>query len=171
MTLTAYDAWVRRGYFGRGNQIRISGVTAALLAISKTIKLAGYISLVYRGQNRYNLAIEHPVEGWCRQDPLAIPELAVPVTVPTNLAEKAYADEQNPCASLQAMADLALIAFHYLLCIGEYTKPRFISRNGKKSEPQEHNNFGSKTLDFLRTEKSSLGEANRTSSSLWTNVR
>ena len=132
MALTAYAARVQRGYFGRRNQICVSGVTAALSAISKTIELAGYPSPVYQDQHRYNLAIERAVEWWRRQDPPAVPQLAVSVTVPTKLAENAYADDENPCAFSQAVADLALIAFYYLLRAGEYTKPRFITRNGKK---------------------------------------
>ena len=153
MALTAYAARVRRGYFGRGNQIRVSGVTAALSAISKTIELAGYPSPVYRGQNRYNLAIERAVEGWRRQDPPAVPQLAVPVTVPTNLAEKAYTDQQNPCAHSQAVADLALIAFYYLLRVGEYTKPRFITRNGKKVRATRTQQFQVQDIGFFKDGK------------------
>ena len=153
MALTAYAAWVRRGYFGHGNQIRVSGVTAALSAISKTIKLAGYPSPVYRGQNRYNLAIERAVEGWRRQDPPAVPQLAVPVTVPTNLAENAYADEKNPCAFSQIVADLALIASYYLLPVGEYTKPRFVMRNGKKVRATRTQQFQVKDVGFFKNGK------------------
>ena len=98
-------------------------------AISKTIELAGYRSPVYRADNKYNLRIKRAVEGWRREDPLAIPQLAVPVTVPLQMAEAAY---QFGTAFAKAIADLTLIGFFYLLCVGEYTRPQVVTRNGKQ---------------------------------------
>ncbi len=64
-----------------------------------------------------------------RQDPLPRPQLAVPVAV----VKEAYkvAKDSN-CPKKKAIADLLIIAFYYLLRVGEYTKPRFVTRNGKK---------------------------------------
>ena len=64
VVLTALAARVRHGFFGRGNQINVQGITDSLSAISKTIQLAGYPSPIYRAPNRYNLSIERAVEGW-----------------------------------------------------------------------------------------------------------
>jgi hypothetical protein len=58
MVLTAFAARVRQGYYGRGDQIKVKNVTDAMVAISKTIELAGYKSPVYRANNNYNLQIE-----------------------------------------------------------------------------------------------------------------
>ena len=69
LVLTAFAVWVRTGFYGKGSQIRVQGVTDALLAISKTIELAGLKSPVYQSHNKYNLQIERCVEGWRRQDP------------------------------------------------------------------------------------------------------
>jgi len=121
MVLTAFAARVRQGYYGRGDKNKVQSVTDAMAAISKTIELAGYKSPVYRADNKYNLQIERAVEGWRREDPLAIPQLAVPVTVPLQMAEAAY---RNGSAFLKAIADLELIGFFYLLRVGEYTRPR-----------------------------------------------
>ena len=76
--------------------------------------------------------MEQAVEGWRREDPPTILQLAVPVTVPTHMTEEAYDSKHSSTAFIRAVADLALIAFYYLLRVGEYTKPRFILHNSKK---------------------------------------
>ena len=43
----AFDAWVRMGKYGRGNQIKVSGVSDSLAAISKTIEMDGKPSQLY----------------------------------------------------------------------------------------------------------------------------
>ena len=43
-----FSARVRTGKYGRGNQIKVSGVSDALTAISKTIELAGKPIELYR---------------------------------------------------------------------------------------------------------------------------
>ena len=119
VVLTAFAARVRTGYYGRGHEIRVSGVTEAISAISKTIELAGYNSPVYRSPNVYNLSIQRLVEGYKREDPPSVPQLAVPVAVPENMADIAY---HSDCPLLQAIVDLAVIAFYYLLRVGEEMK-------------------------------------------------
>ena len=128
IVLTAFAARVRTGHYGRGNEIRVSGVTEALSAISKTIELAGYKSPIYRSPNVYNLSIQRLVEGYRREDPPSVPQLAVPVIVPENMAQRAH---QSTCPLLQAIADLAIIAFYYLLRVGEYTIAKTVVRNGR----------------------------------------
>jgi len=128
VVITAFAARVRTGYYGRGDEIRVSGVTEAISAISKTIELAGYKSPVYRSPNVYNLSIQRLVEGYRREDPPSVPQLAVPVSVPENMADIAYRTE---CPLLQAIADLAVIAFYYLLRVGEYTVAKTVVRNGR----------------------------------------
>jgi hypothetical protein len=63
-----------------------------------------------------------------REDPPSIPQLAVPVAVPIKCHDMAYSTN---CAKQQATADLALIAFFYLLRVGEYTAPRQVRRNNE----------------------------------------
>ena len=53
----------------------------ALASISKTIKLVGQQSPIYRADQKYSLPIERMVEGLQREDPPSVPQLAVPVTV------------------------------------------------------------------------------------------
>ena len=107
--LTAFAARVRTGAFGRGNQVKVSTVTDALAAISKTCQLVGQQSPVYETEGEYILPIQRLVEGFKRSDPPAIPQMAVPVSVPEMAARLGYITN-NPRA--QAAGDLTLIAFY-----------------------------------------------------------
>ena len=62
----AFAARVRTGSYGWGNQIKVAGVTGALVAISKTIELAGQPSQLYRSDQKYQLFIKIFVEGFRR---------------------------------------------------------------------------------------------------------
>ena len=151
VVLTAFAARVRQGSYGHGYQIKVQTVTTALAAISKTIELAGYTSPVYRAFNKYNLQIERAVEGWRREDPPAVPQLAVPVTVPLQMAEAAYSPSGTHF--IQAIADLAVIAFYFLLRVGEYTRPRVATRNGKKVHATRTKQFQVKDVGFFKNGK------------------
>ena len=48
IVIGAFATLVRQGVYGRGKNINVSGVSDALSAISKTIKLAGQPSPLYR---------------------------------------------------------------------------------------------------------------------------
>eukprot|EP00957_Ditylum_brightwellii_P166750 12692930-Ditylum_brightwellii.AAC.2 len=61
--LTAFVARVRTGFYSQGNQVHISLVKEALLAISKTIQLAQKQSPVYREDKKYILPVKICVEG------------------------------------------------------------------------------------------------------------
>ena len=105
------------------------GVLDALAAISKTIELAGQSSQIYGSENKYQLHLERVVEGFRRGGPPKIPQLVVPVTVPTT----AYAKHAlSPEPIMRRIGCLVLVAFYFLLRVGEYTKPRFVVRDGKK---------------------------------------
>lgn len=69
------------------------------------------------------------VEGFRREDPPSIPQLAVPISVP-NLCYQAGKASKNDFK--MATGCLTLIAFYYLLRVGEYTKPKFVTRNGER---------------------------------------
>ena len=62
----AFAARVRTGEYGRGNTIKVGGVTDALAAVSKTIELAGQPSQLYRAKGKYQLHLERVVEGFRR---------------------------------------------------------------------------------------------------------
>ena len=151
LVLTAFAARVRTGFYGKGRQIRVQGVTDALSAISKTIELAGLKSPVYRAHNKYTLPVERCVEGWRRQDPPSVPQLALPVLVVNHLADMAYnPTSDTACPHDQAVADLAQVAFYFLLRVGEYTRPRFTKINGKLVRATRTVQFHVKDVGFFK---------------------
>ena len=84
------------------------------------MKLVGLTSPLYRAPKCYTLPLEHCTKGMHREDPPAIPQLAVQVTVPNKTAWTGYA---SASPLLQAIEGLAIITFYYLLHVGETTKP------------------------------------------------
>ena len=150
VVLTAFAARVRTGHYGRGRQITVQGVTDALAAISKTIELAGLKSPVYRYFNKYNLQIERCVEGMRREDPPAVPQLALPVAVPTHMAVAAQNSDSH---EEQAIGDLSLVGFYYLLRVGEYTRTRFTKINGRRVRATRTVQFCVKDVGFFKDNK------------------
>ena len=72
--------------------------------------------------------IERMVEGYRRADPPLVPQLAIHISVP-NLCYTQASASKDP--HQQATGHLILIAYYYLLRVGEYTQPKYIMRNGK----------------------------------------
>jgi hypothetical protein len=150
IVLTAFAARVRTGAYGRGAKIKVSGVTDALASISKTIQLAGQPSPLYRAENVYHLPLQRLVEGFRREDPPAVPQLAVPITVP-NMCFRA--GMLSRAQSSKAAGQLALIAFYYLLRVGEYTNPRYVLRNGQKERSTRTKQFSVGNVGFFKDGK------------------
>ena len=90
------------------------------------------------------------VEGFRREDPLSTPQLAVPVSVP-HTCFKAGLLSQN--TKIMACGCLANIAFYFLLRVGEYTKPRFIIRNGQKVRATRTIQFSVGNVGFFKNGK------------------
>ena len=119
----------------------------ALVAISKTIELAGKPSLLYRAKNRYQLHAKQVVKGFRQLDPPTVPQLAVPVTVPRD-AYLSKISSRDPI--LQQLGCLILVAFYFLLRVGEYTKPRYVVRNGKKIPATRTKQFVVENVGFSK---------------------
>ena len=68
------------------------------------------------------------MEGFRRADAPNIPQLAVPVTVPHHCFTKHVTSSNR---KERTTADLVLVAFYYLLRVGEYTKPRFVKHGNQ----------------------------------------
>jgi hypothetical protein len=89
-----------------------------LCAIGATFKLEGKPNLTYQAKGQYWLAIERQLEGYWRADPPAQAKLAVPVKVINHLHNAASFAKGT---WEMAVANMCLIAFYFLLCLGEYT--------------------------------------------------
>ena len=117
--LCAFADGVRQGDFGRGRRITAQSVDRAIRAVGQTFQLARRRdpTKVDGGRERI-IHLRRITEGYRRDDPPARPQLAVPVSVVAHLQESAA-----PGTTAAAVADLATIAFFYLLRVGEYTMP------------------------------------------------
>jgi hypothetical protein len=145
--ITAFAARVRTGYYGKGETVKVQSVQDALAAISKTIELAGQPSPIYKAEKTYKVPVARLVEGFRRQDPAAIPQIAVPIAVPTQALKTAQA---SPCPKRQAIGDLCIIAFFYLLRVGEYTKPKFVTIDGQRTRATRTVQFSIKNIGFFK---------------------
>jgi hypothetical protein len=112
--------------------------------------LAGQQSPVYREEGKYKVSIERMVEGYRRLDPPTTPQLAVPISVPN---EGFLTGTKSNDPRLHAAGCLSLIAFYYLLRVGEYTKPRLVLRNGKQVRATRTVQFTVANVGFFKDGK------------------
>ena len=120
--LNAFARRVRDGTYARNKQrVKCQTVQVALRAIGTTFELDGRPNLTYRVDGRYLLGIERQLEGYKRADPPAQAKLAIPVKVVNHIHDVGQA---KATARAMAIADMCLIAFYFLLRVGEYTAPR-----------------------------------------------
>jgi hypothetical protein len=150
LLLTAFAARVRSGHYGKGNTIKVQGVANALSAITKTFELVGLASPVYQAPGTYKVPVARLMEGYRRQDPPAVPQLAVPIKVPNKVRQSGYA---STCNKQKAIGDLAVIAFYYLLRVGEYTRPRMVNTSQGKKRATRTIQFHIKDVGFFKNHK------------------
>jgi hypothetical protein len=95
-------------------------VVTALTAVGKTISLDfGVDPTKEAGQKDFLPCIAQMVDGFAKADPPTMKKLPVEVDVPEYLVKQGQAE--GAPATAEAVGDLALIAFYYLLRVGEYT--------------------------------------------------
>ena len=85
------------------------------------------------GSEKFLLQLQIQLAGYTKEDPPTKKKLPVEADVPELLIDMAYTNKEDTFA--QATADLALIAFYYLLRIGEYTI-KSIAEIGKTNTKQ-----------------------------------
>ena len=148
--ITGFAARVRAGHYGRGTTVKAKTVADALAAVSKTIQLAGEPSPVYQTEGTYILPVARLMESYRRTDSPPVPQLALPVAVPEHCRKSAYA---TACPKSHAIGDLAIIAFYYLLRVGEYTKPRVVTVNNKTVRATRTVQFTIGDIGFFKQNK------------------
>jgi integrase len=119
-SLQAFAEFVRRGSVGRGRQVGAQSVQVALRAIGAHFELDSKPNPCYKDGTTpvYWKALAQQIEGYRRHDPVPQAKLAVPVSVP-HWCVRHGLDSTSPKA--QAVGDLTITAFYYLLRVGEYT--------------------------------------------------
>ncbi len=118
--LTGFAQRVREEYYGRGTTVRAGTVCTAIMAIGQTI------AMVHRenptktlGSERFFPCLQQCIDGFRKQDPVSQKKLPVEVDIPKYLVECTLDPSANELH--KAVGDLSLIAFYYLLRVGEYT--------------------------------------------------
>ena len=120
--LVAFAHHVRSGGVStRSREVRAQTVQVALRSIGTKFLLDGEPSPLGPPKGGYPKALQQLLEGYRREDPVSQPKLAIPLTVPRylHLQGNTFGSEKE-----KAIGDFALIAFYYLLRVGEYTYHR-----------------------------------------------
>ena len=132
--LTGYAAAVRCGHYGRGRTVTTATVSTALTAVGQTVALAIGINptKLPGGDNKLLPRLSQMMDGWRKSDPPTAKKLPVEADIPEYLCHIGQAKTASPLEA--AVGDLAVIAFYYLLRVGEYTTKG--TRNSSKQTVQ-----------------------------------
>ncbi len=94
------------------------------------------------GSDKFLPAIQIMIDGYAKEDPPTRKMLPVETDVPELLVEMEYGNSGT--AHTQAIGDLSLIAFYYLLRIGEYTV------TGKRNNTKQTVQFKLEDVTFFK---------------------
>ena len=118
--LSGFMARVCTGYYGKGKQVKNCTVSSALTAVGQTIALAcNDNSTKINRSNKLLPRLQIMLDGYGKEDPATIKKLPVQADVPEILVSTAY--QGGGTEMDKAATDLTMIAFYYLLRVGEYT--------------------------------------------------
>ncbi len=117
MLLTVAVA-VWEGQYGCGHQIKVQLVTTALRAVAQRYVLDGHSDprRASPAQHALNLPIARLIKRFGDDNPPPQPKLAIPVSTIMQIATQYKFSDHH-----EAVADLVVVAFFYLLRVGEYT--------------------------------------------------
>ena len=156
--LSGFAARVRSGGFGRGREVKADTVATALSAVGKEISLVhGVNPIKTPGSERLIPRLAQMLDGWRKSDPPVEKKLPVEVDVPDYLVKLGLAPEATPL--VKAVGDLVMVAFYYLLRVGEYTCKG--TRNESKQTVQFH---GRNVTFFKRNKRGQLVQMSREAS-------
>ena len=118
--LTGFAACILLGRYGRGKKVEIGRVSEAFLAVGVTVALA-YEGNPTKAQGKKTLVTQlaQIMEGRRKEYPPSKEKLPVGIDGPEFLAELRM--EKDATEMVKVVGDCAVIAFYYLLRVGEYT--------------------------------------------------
>jgi hypothetical protein len=118
--LTGFAARVRSGYYEKGKQVQASTVSSAITAVGQKIALdTNSNPTKVTGLDKFLPGLQIILDGYRVEDPPTEKKLPVEANDPELLFDMGYGPSGSTLG--QAVRDLTLIVFYYLLCIGEYT--------------------------------------------------
>jgi len=136
---------MRWGGYGSGRKVKSDTVATALSSVGKEISLAIEVNPVkLAGSERMVPRLAQTLDGWRKEDGPVMKKLPVEADVPELLVKLSLMDGSP---FVQAVADLATIAFYYLLRIGEYTV------KGQRNESKQTRQFKLKDVTFFKRDK------------------
>jgi hypothetical protein len=118
--LLTFAVAMREGQYDNGSQVQVQTVSKAIQFVSQKLILDGHPDprRASPAQHALDLLIPRLLKKDSDEDPPPESKLAIPVSTISAIAEKYWWSTH-----LSAVADLVIIAFFYLLCVGEYTAP------------------------------------------------
>ena len=119
--LLTFAVAMREGQYGLGGRIQVQSVEVALRTVAQKYVLDGHCDprKASPAQHSLNLPIARLLKKFKDKDPPPQPKLAIPVSTIHKIITK-----YNFSPHHSAVADLVLVAFFYLLRVGEYTVSR-----------------------------------------------
>jgi hypothetical protein len=116
--LLTFAVAVREGKYGLGNQVKVQSVAKALWLVSQNLVLDGHPDprRASPAQQALDLPLSRLLKRYSNEDSPAEPKLAIPISTITSIAKN-----YRWTLHISAVADLVIIAFFYLLRVGEYT--------------------------------------------------
>ena len=115
-----FGGHIRRGK--RGKVVSAGMVRAGLGGANTTIAMeTGKQPLHQLDGKHYIKPLQHMMAGFGNYDHMTEKKLAYHPDLAAFAVKWAYRAKKKPDQSQHAMGDLVLIAFYYLLCVGEYT--------------------------------------------------
>ncbi len=146
--LKGFAGQVRMGTYGRGQQVQAGSVSSAITAIGQAIALATNTNPTkIVGSDKLLPRLQQMLDGFHKADPPTTKQLPVEVDVPEFLVKLGL--ESEACELDRAIGDLTMVAFYYLLCIGEYTT------KGARNNSKQTEEFKMEDIMFFAKDKHS----------------
>jgi hypothetical protein len=121
-TITIYSSplLLPCGKVGLGRQVKVHSVAVELHSVAQKYVLDGHPDprRASPAQHSLDLPIARILKRFDDEDPAPEPKLAIPVSTITAIATK-----YNFTTHHAAVSDMVIVAFFYLLLVGEYTSP------------------------------------------------
>jgi hypothetical protein len=116
-----YAVRVRSGYFAKGKQVQGSTVTSAIPAVGQKIAMDTNTTNPTKlmGSGKCIMCLQELLDGYCIKDPPTEKKPPIEADVPKLLFDLGYGRSGTTLG--QAVGNLILIAFYYLLRVGKYT--------------------------------------------------
>jgi len=147
--LSSFAGRVRSGALGRGRKVQANTVVSAISAVGQTIALDyGVNPTKQDGSEKFLLRLQIIVDGMRKEDPMTTKKLPVESDVPEYLARIGGGNGATEVE--KAVGDQSLIAFYYLLRVGEYTI------KGSRNETKQTVQFKMEDLTFFKKDMMGL---------------